>query len=165
MFESNVTVKKTNLFVFLGHPLVPTVQHLQPFRLPLSQHLDWDFFGAVGTKDDKSMNPNNEPYCKTVCVKKFKTERNKEIKKNAIDSWSAQETTSGKEVVHLHSVANYKKKKKKKPRKIEIFPLFCSPISLVSTETIGAAIYTQSPAPISNNKHFNQDIFSHTVLI
>lgn len=57
---------------------------------------------------------NNEPYC-TVCVGKFKTERNKENKKkkNAniiIYSWFAQERTSGKAVVHLHTAANYRKK-------------------------------------------------------
>lgn len=35
-----------HLFVFFGHPLVPAVQHLQPFCFPLPQHLSWDHFST-----------------------------------------------------------------------------------------------------------------------
>lgn len=45
------TVSQTNLLVLFRHPLVPVVQHLQPFGLPLPQHLDRDVFSAADTKD------------------------------------------------------------------------------------------------------------------
>lgn len=48
---------KTDLFVFFGHPLVPAVEHFQPFWLPLPQHISWDFFSTVQIGDivtDKS---------------------------------------------------------------------------------------------------------------
>ena len=40
-------IHKADLLVFFGHPLVPAVEHLQPFCLPLPQHLDGDFFSTV----------------------------------------------------------------------------------------------------------------------
>ncbi len=33
--------------MFFGHPLVPAVEHLQPFCLPLPQHLNGDLFGTA----------------------------------------------------------------------------------------------------------------------
>lgn len=36
-----------HLFVLLGHPLVPVVEHVQPLGLPLPQHLQGDFLQPV----------------------------------------------------------------------------------------------------------------------
>lgn len=37
-----------DLFVSLGHPLVPVVEHFQPLDLPLPQHLGGDVLGPAG---------------------------------------------------------------------------------------------------------------------
>lgn len=37
--------------MFFGHPLVPAVEHLQPFCLPLPQHLSGDLFSTVEIED------------------------------------------------------------------------------------------------------------------
>lgn len=42
--------------MFFGHTLVPVVQHLQPFYLPLPQHLIGDFFCTVEIKDNVTDN-------------------------------------------------------------------------------------------------------------
>lgn len=38
--------------MFFGHPLVPAVEHLQPFCLPLPQHLNGNYFSAVEIGDN-----------------------------------------------------------------------------------------------------------------
>lgn len=51
-----ITVYKTDLLMFFGHILVPVVQHLQPFYLPLPQHLIGDFFSTVEMEDNDTDN-------------------------------------------------------------------------------------------------------------
>lgn len=41
---------RDHLLVFLAHPLIPAVEHLQPLSLSLSQHLRRDVLASVGNK-------------------------------------------------------------------------------------------------------------------
>lgn len=52
------TAYKADLLVSFGHPLVPAVEHLQPFCLPLSQHLSWDLFSTVEEETIKLIEVN-----------------------------------------------------------------------------------------------------------
>lgn len=55
--KAHITITKkekgeADLLVFFGHPLVPAVEHLQPFCLSLPQHVNGNFFSTVEIRDN-----------------------------------------------------------------------------------------------------------------
>lgn len=102
--------------MFFGHPLVPAVEHLQPFCLPLSQHLSGDFFSTVVIGDnDKRQTISVHSY--TVLCHFPVLMKGKSCHQRGRDGGSSlpcpnRKSTSDKTVEHLPLAANYKENRK-----------------------------------------------------